>query len=95
MHAGKNQNKPVCLQESGGSLLQGPLAHVGLLGTGIIEGTTADGGEEAPPRGARVPKMFPVCPQLMCELGNAVINHIYEGSDREGGPKKPLPSSSR
>ncbi|XP_029688961.1 arf-GAP with coiled-coil, ANK repeat and PH domain-containing protein 3-like isoform X1 [Takifugu rubripes] len=33
--------------------------------------------------------------KLMCELGNGVINHIYEGSDREGGPKKPLPSSSR
>lgn len=31
----------------------------------------------------------------MCELGNGVINHIYEGSDREGGPTKPLPSSSR
>lgn len=31
----------VCLQESGGSLLQGPLAHAGLLGTRIIEGTNS------------------------------------------------------
>ncbi|XP_024149353.1 arf-GAP with coiled-coil, ANK repeat and PH domain-containing protein 3 isoform X2 [Oryzias melastigma] len=33
--------------------------------------------------------------KLMCELGNNVINHIYEGSCQEQGLKKPLPSSSR
>lgn len=33
--------------------------------------------------------------QLMCELGNSVINHIYEGSYLDQGLKKPLPSSSR
>uniref|UniRef100_A0AAX7STK2 Arf-GAP with coiled-coil, ANK repeat and PH domain-containing protein n=1 Tax=Astatotilapia calliptera TaxID=8154 RepID=A0AAX7STK2_ASTCA len=33
--------------------------------------------------------------KLMCELGNSVINHIYEGSCQEKGLKKPLPSSSR
>lgn len=33
--------------------------------------------------------------KLMCELGNSVINHIYEGSYQEKGVKKPLPSSSR
>ncbi|XP_041859372.1 arf-GAP with coiled-coil, ANK repeat and PH domain-containing protein 3 isoform X1 [Melanotaenia boesemani] len=33
--------------------------------------------------------------KLMCELGNSVINHIYEGSCQEQGLKKPLPSSSR
>uniref|UniRef100_A0A3Q3X3J7 Arf-GAP with coiled-coil, ANK repeat and PH domain-containing protein n=1 Tax=Mola mola TaxID=94237 RepID=A0A3Q3X3J7_MOLML len=33
--------------------------------------------------------------KLMCELGNSVINHIYEGSYQEQGFKKPLPSSSR
>ncbi|KAM8864398.1 arf-GAP with coiled-coil, ANK repeat and PH domain-containing protein 3 isoform 2-T2 [Spinachia spinachia] len=33
--------------------------------------------------------------KLMCELGNGVINHIYEGSYQEQGLKKPLPSSSR
>ncbi|KAM9344000.1 LOW QUALITY PROTEIN: arf-GAP with coiled-coil, ANK repeat and PH domain-containing protein 3 [Pholidichthys leucotaenia] len=33
--------------------------------------------------------------KLMCELGNSVINHIYEGSYLEQGLKKPLPSSSR
>uniref|UniRef100_A0A8C9YYR8 Arf-GAP with coiled-coil, ANK repeat and PH domain-containing protein n=1 Tax=Sander lucioperca TaxID=283035 RepID=A0A8C9YYR8_SANLU len=33
--------------------------------------------------------------KLMCELGNSVINHIYEGSYQEQGLKKPLPSSSR
>lgn len=33
--------------------------------------------------------------KLMCELGNGVINHIYEGSYQEQGLKKPIPSSSR
>ncbi|KAJ3586464.1 hypothetical protein NHX12_012862, partial [Muraenolepis orangiensis] len=33
--------------------------------------------------------------KLMCELGNSVINHIYEGSCQQMGLKKPLPSSSR
>uniref|UniRef100_A0A665UPX3 Arf-GAP with coiled-coil, ANK repeat and PH domain-containing protein n=1 Tax=Echeneis naucrates TaxID=173247 RepID=A0A665UPX3_ECHNA len=33
--------------------------------------------------------------KLMCELGNSVINHIYEGSYQEQGLKKPLPTSSR
>ncbi|KAG7221666.1 hypothetical protein INR49_000033, partial [Caranx melampygus] len=33
--------------------------------------------------------------KLMCELGNSVINHIYEGSYQEQGLKKPVPSSSR
>ncbi|KAK7905133.1 hypothetical protein WMY93_017740 [Mugilogobius chulae] len=33
--------------------------------------------------------------KLMCELGNSVINHIYEGSYQEKGLKKPLPTSSR
>ncbi|KAG7274605.1 hypothetical protein CRUP_029246, partial [Coryphaenoides rupestris] len=33
--------------------------------------------------------------KLMCELGNSVINHIYEGSCQQQGLKKPLPSSSR
>ncbi|XP_054912842.1 arf-GAP with coiled-coil, ANK repeat and PH domain-containing protein 3-like isoform X2 [Poeciliopsis prolifica] len=33
--------------------------------------------------------------KLMCELGNSVINHIYEGSYQEQGLKKPTPSSSR
>uniref|UniRef100_A0A673HML0 Arf-GAP with coiled-coil, ANK repeat and PH domain-containing protein n=1 Tax=Sinocyclocheilus rhinocerous TaxID=307959 RepID=A0A673HML0_9TELE len=31
----------------------------------------------------------------MCELGNSIINHIYEGSCEEQGLKKPAPSSSR
>ena len=35
------------------------------------------------------------CLQLMCELGNSVINHIYEGSYQEQGLKKPGPTSSR
>nr|XP_057941343.1 arf-GAP with coiled-coil, ANK repeat and PH domain-containing protein 3 isoform X1 [Doryrhamphus excisus] len=34
--------------------------------------------------------------KLMCELGNSVINHIYQGSYQEQqGVKKPTPSSSR
>uniref|UniRef100_A0A8C5NE78 Arf-GAP with coiled-coil, ANK repeat and PH domain-containing protein n=1 Tax=Gouania willdenowi TaxID=441366 RepID=A0A8C5NE78_GOUWI len=33
--------------------------------------------------------------KMMCELGNTVINHIYEGSCEEQGAKKPGPSSSR
>ncbi|KAM9751240.1 arf-GAP with coiled-coil, ANK repeat and PH domain-containing protein 3 isoform 2-T2 [Menidia menidia] len=33
--------------------------------------------------------------KLMCELGNSVINHIYEGSYQDQGLKKPLASSSR
>ncbi|KAK5623426.1 ArfGAP with coiled-coil, ankyrin repeat and PH domains 3 [Crenichthys baileyi] len=33
--------------------------------------------------------------KLMCELGNSVINHVYEGSYQDQGLKKPLPSSSR
>ncbi|KAM8916646.1 arf-GAP with coiled-coil, ANK repeat and PH domain-containing protein 3-like isoform 2-T2 [Spinachia spinachia] len=33
--------------------------------------------------------------KLMCELGNTVINHIYEGAGKELGAKKPGPSSSR
>ncbi|XP_028266331.1 arf-GAP with coiled-coil, ANK repeat and PH domain-containing protein 3 isoform X2 [Parambassis ranga] len=33
--------------------------------------------------------------KLMCELGNSIINHIYEGSFQDQGLKKPLPSSSR
>ncbi|XP_062401386.1 arf-GAP with coiled-coil, ANK repeat and PH domain-containing protein 3b [Sardina pilchardus] len=33
--------------------------------------------------------------KLMCELGNAVINHIYEGACEERGLKKPGPSSTR
>uniref|UniRef100_A0A8C2DB99 Arf-GAP with coiled-coil, ANK repeat and PH domain-containing protein n=1 Tax=Cyprinus carpio TaxID=7962 RepID=A0A8C2DB99_CYPCA len=33
--------------------------------------------------------------KLMCELGNSIINHIYEGSYEEQGLKKPGPSSSR
>ncbi|CAB1315638.1 unnamed protein product [Coregonus sp. 'balchen'] len=32
---------------------------------------------------------------LMCELGNNVINHIYEGACEELGVKKPGPSSPR
>uniref|UniRef100_A0A8C1ELF4 Arf-GAP with coiled-coil, ANK repeat and PH domain-containing protein n=1 Tax=Cyprinus carpio carpio TaxID=630221 RepID=A0A8C1ELF4_CYPCA len=36
-----------------------------------------------------------VAMQLMCELGNSIINHIYEGSCEEQGLKKPGPSSSR
>ncbi|XP_030632055.1 arf-GAP with coiled-coil, ANK repeat and PH domain-containing protein 3b [Chanos chanos] len=33
--------------------------------------------------------------KLMCELGNTVVNHIYEGACEERGLKKPGPSSSR
>ncbi|KAL1007797.1 hypothetical protein UPYG_G00091710 [Umbra pygmaea] len=33
--------------------------------------------------------------KLMCELGNSVINHIYEGACEELGVKKPGPSSPR
>nr|XP_046194783.1 arf-GAP with coiled-coil, ANK repeat and PH domain-containing protein 3-like isoform X4 [Oncorhynchus gorbuscha] len=33
--------------------------------------------------------------KLMCELGNKVINHIYEGACEELGVKKPGPSSPR
>uniref|UniRef100_A0A8K9WT38 Arf-GAP with coiled-coil, ANK repeat and PH domain-containing protein n=1 Tax=Oncorhynchus mykiss TaxID=8022 RepID=A0A8K9WT38_ONCMY len=33
--------------------------------------------------------------KLMCELGNNVINHIYEGACEELGVKKPGPSSPR
>uniref|UniRef100_A0A671X305 Arf-GAP with coiled-coil, ANK repeat and PH domain-containing protein n=1 Tax=Sparus aurata TaxID=8175 RepID=A0A671X305_SPAAU len=33
--------------------------------------------------------------KLMCELGNTVINRIYEGACEELGVKKPGPSSSR
>ncbi|KAJ8265603.1 hypothetical protein COCON_G00147020 [Conger conger] len=33
--------------------------------------------------------------KLMCELGNGIINHIYEGTCEELGFKKPGPSSSR
>uniref|UniRef100_A0A3Q3RC99 Arf-GAP with coiled-coil, ANK repeat and PH domain-containing protein n=1 Tax=Monopterus albus TaxID=43700 RepID=A0A3Q3RC99_MONAL len=33
--------------------------------------------------------------KLMCELGNTVINQIYEGGCEEQGAKKPGPSSSR
>uniref|UniRef100_A0A3Q2DHZ7 Arf-GAP with coiled-coil, ANK repeat and PH domain-containing protein n=1 Tax=Cyprinodon variegatus TaxID=28743 RepID=A0A3Q2DHZ7_CYPVA len=33
--------------------------------------------------------------KLMCELGNSVINRVYEGSYQEQGLKKPSPSSSR
>uniref|UniRef100_A0A8C9ZFU1 Arf-GAP with coiled-coil, ANK repeat and PH domain-containing protein n=1 Tax=Sander lucioperca TaxID=283035 RepID=A0A8C9ZFU1_SANLU len=33
--------------------------------------------------------------KLMCELGNTVINHIYEGACEELGVKKPGPSNSR
>uniref|UniRef100_A0A3Q3MBH2 Arf-GAP with coiled-coil, ANK repeat and PH domain-containing protein n=1 Tax=Labrus bergylta TaxID=56723 RepID=A0A3Q3MBH2_9LABR len=33
--------------------------------------------------------------KLMCELGNTVINQIYEGACEELGVKKPGPSSSR
>uniref|UniRef100_A0A3Q3MHX6 Arf-GAP with coiled-coil, ANK repeat and PH domain-containing protein n=1 Tax=Mastacembelus armatus TaxID=205130 RepID=A0A3Q3MHX6_9TELE len=33
--------------------------------------------------------------KLMCELGNTVINQIYEGGCEELGAKKPGPSSSR
>lgn len=33
--------------------------------------------------------------KLMCELGNTVINNIYEGACEEMGVKKPGPSSSR
>uniref|UniRef100_A0AAY5KBC7 Arf-GAP with coiled-coil, ANK repeat and PH domain-containing protein n=1 Tax=Esox lucius TaxID=8010 RepID=A0AAY5KBC7_ESOLU len=33
--------------------------------------------------------------KLMCELGNSVINHIYEGGCEEMGVKKPGPSSTR
>uniref|UniRef100_H3CE99 Arf-GAP with coiled-coil, ANK repeat and PH domain-containing protein n=1 Tax=Tetraodon nigroviridis TaxID=99883 RepID=H3CE99_TETNG len=33
--------------------------------------------------------------KLMCELGNAVVNRIYECSSQDGGSRKPLPSSSR
>ncbi|KAG5838103.1 hypothetical protein ANANG_G00220240 [Anguilla anguilla] len=33
--------------------------------------------------------------KLMCELGNSIINHIYEGTCEELGLKKPGPSSSR
>lgn len=40
MHAGSNQTELVCLQESGRPLLQGPLAHAGLLGAGAAEGTS-------------------------------------------------------
>ncbi|KAI4890171.1 hypothetical protein NFI96_033021 [Prochilodus magdalenae] len=33
--------------------------------------------------------------KLMCEVGNTVINHIYEGACEERGLKKPGPNSSR
>ncbi|XP_026854454.2 arf-GAP with coiled-coil, ANK repeat and PH domain-containing protein 3 isoform X1 [Electrophorus electricus] len=33
--------------------------------------------------------------KLMCELGNGVINHIYEGTCEEQGLKKPGPNSPR
>uniref|UniRef100_A0A3B1K706 Arf-GAP with coiled-coil, ANK repeat and PH domain-containing protein n=1 Tax=Astyanax mexicanus TaxID=7994 RepID=A0A3B1K706_ASTMX len=33
--------------------------------------------------------------KLMCELGNSVINHIYEGTCEEQGVKKPGPNSTR
>ncbi|XP_072307578.1 LOW QUALITY PROTEIN: arf-GAP with coiled-coil, ANK repeat and PH domain-containing protein 3-like [Eucyclogobius newberryi] len=33
--------------------------------------------------------------KLMCELGNTVINQIYEATCDEGGAKKPSPASSR
>ncbi|XP_063065336.1 arf-GAP with coiled-coil, ANK repeat and PH domain-containing protein 3 [Engraulis encrasicolus] len=33
--------------------------------------------------------------KLMCELGNSIINHIYEGTHVEQGLRKPGPNSSR
>lgn len=36
-----------------------------------------------------------LCLQLMCELGNSVINHIYEGTCEEQGLKKPGANSPR
>lgn len=36
-----------------------------------------------------------LCLQLMCELGNSVINHIYEGTCEEQGTKKPGANSPR
>ncbi|KAL2103834.1 hypothetical protein ACEWY4_000702 [Coilia grayii] len=33
--------------------------------------------------------------KLMCELGNSIINHIYEGTCGEQGLRKPGPNSSR
>ncbi|XP_048097128.1 arf-GAP with coiled-coil, ANK repeat and PH domain-containing protein 3 isoform X1 [Alosa alosa] len=33
--------------------------------------------------------------KLMCELGNSIINHIYEGTCKEQGLRKPGPNSTR
>ncbi|XP_076131904.1 arf-GAP with coiled-coil, ANK repeat and PH domain-containing protein 3 [Alosa pseudoharengus] len=33
--------------------------------------------------------------KLMCELGNSIINHIYEGTCEEQGLRKPGPNSTR
>lgn len=40
LHAGRKPTELACLQEPGRPLLQGALAHAGLLGTGAAEGTS-------------------------------------------------------
>lgn len=39
--------------------------------------------------------LFFIWKQLMCELGNSIINHIYEGTCEEQGLRKPGPNSTR
>lgn len=94
-------------QEFGSTLFKGPFSHPGLMGTGVTEGLLKYP-DCSPPNlswmtfhcdmskhALTITAVCSVVTQLMCELGNSIINHIYEGSCEEQGLKKPGPSSSR
>lgn len=80
-------------QEPGGPLLQSALPDAGFLGAGTHQGNARfllRRWQKADGRG-----LILSFSQLMCELGNGVINGIYEARIDEITFKKPLASSPR
>lgn len=65
------------------------------VGVGWVEGRAVE------PEGSDSPHSLPDCPplpwhrKLMCELGNVVVNQIYEARVEAMAVKKPGPSCSR
>lgn len=90
--AGANGRGRFLPQESGGPPVQGEVPHSGLVGAGAAEGETHLGGSSCRPADLLTSSLSL---QLLCILGNDVINEIYEARCPEGGGDKPRADSRR
>ncbi|KAF5911824.1 hypothetical protein HPG69_015802, partial [Diceros bicornis minor] len=105
--SGIHRSFPKAPSEPWSSFLQSPVSDPRLVGARTSEGDLGygEGGSVQGCRALRTQRLTPtllVClrlclgrPKLMCELGNVVINQIYEARVEAMAVKKPGPTCSR